>query len=136
MEYLLRQNQFQETIKSSFNNYYKNELGGLMKNEYENSFGSNNLIGLSFDNATDELKARMRARKKISLCICLYVLIFVGVSVCAFTLLGLSYDYLPVVSIACLIQIAASYHLATDKSDCLSLEEREYYESIRKCDID
>lgn len=107
-----------------------------MKNEYENSLGSINVIGLSFDNATDELKARMRARKKISLCVGLYVLIFVGASVCAFTLLGLSHDYLPVVSIACLIQIAASYHLAKDKSDCLSVEEREYYESIRKCDID
>lgn len=107
-----------------------------MKNEYKNSSSAVNVVGLSFDNATEELRARIKLRKKISFCVFLYTLLFLAASVSAFIFFGLSQDYLPVVSIACLIQIAASYHLATDKSDCLSVEEREYYESIRKCDID
>jgi hypothetical protein len=107
-----------------------------MKNEYKNKFSQIDVIGLSFDNATEELNARIRCRKKISFCISLYVLFFVATCICAFTLFGLSHDYLPVVSVACIIQIAASYHLATDKSDCFSVGERNYYESIRKCDID
>lgn len=107
-----------------------------MKNEYKNSSSAVNVVGLSFDNATEELRARIKLRKKISFCVVLYTLLFLAASVSAFIFFGLGQDYLPVVSIACLIQIAASYHLATDKSDCLSVEEREYYESIRKCDID